>query len=933
MALPTPTMTGQVPVVNGDFESGNTGWTVTGTANIVNESQIAGNWCIKTQAAGEFPDGFCVNDTRYPVTPGQSISLNATAQMTTGTPGTGAFVSLAWFTANGDILSYSSAPITNRQQVGNAQFTSSITAAAPPGAAYVAPRGAMNTSNSATVSTIYMDNFSWNYVAGANIQLTAPATRQYSNEEQIPYRISYSIAGGSATITQVEYFYQTYDVGTDTYNDPVSVAVVTTDPFAFNAPPMAAGQYGAYAVATLSTGLQITTNSRIFTVGTVVPVTREYKASNSYTYLGGENILQLGAGLPSTALVTGVEVELTYSLQVLVRAKDKDVTNIAQFTPSVAFDVINDGVFETVLMSKAGGQYTILGSPSNVSIPVEQSAFTVAEQGVADGEYLWTVYTGGGGTATVGGEEELFNLGAVPASDFLDYAFGVRFYPTVVAKPAYAAEGDCVVRVMINAMKIRVYFDAGSVEYYFASPDKTQVLKGTLVAYNVADGDFQNGDASGTLQLAPFLEQIDGTQTWIGDDWTIHSGYPVTDRNQIGTVAIRGRNDGVGMEYNSLPGQDMIYDNRSRYVFITANFYGDINLESIYGANGLGRAFAYNGENFYKIYTQPDPDKDMPRHVAFHHTHLALGYYDGRVDISVVGEPYNFSGLDGASSWAIGDSVTGLLPLTGAILGVFCKKSIVGISGTTVDNFATQTLSPSLGAVEYTITNMGYPVYANAYGVYTLSQTQQYGDYLGTPLSQQVSPWLRPRLIRKYTSNKEVVVAWPVRSKNQYKLAFSDGYVMSMTMNYGQQSSPTFSKQMYFLRPEEATVLLFADAIDPIYLQESLYPIAISSELDDSGEERIHVAHRWPREQTAPNPAIVFINNGSINSIENAPPWFVTGVDFTMHFNDEDWTATWDPELSRWDVSPTDLTGFEDVPGTLTQDGNTADIVVTWSWD
>src|SRR5690606_37814104 len=131
--------------------------------------------------------------------------------------------------------------------------------------------------------------------------------------------------------------------------------------------------------------------------------------------------------------------------------------------------------------------------------------------------------------------------------------------------------------------------------------------------------------------------------------------------------------------------------------------------------------------------------------------------------------------------------------LSGTILGVYGTKSITGISGTTVDNFATQTISPNIGATEYTVTDMGFPVHANTYGIYTLSQVQQYGDYMGTPMSVDISPWLRPRLIRKVTSDKEVVCAWPVRSKNQYRLAFSDGYVVSMPLN--GQAVPTFSFQ------------------------------------------------------------------------------------------------------------------------------------------
>lgn len=904
MALPTPTPSGPVALINPGFETGDaTGWTLGPNTAIATDDVFAGTYSIKFTGTAGLTQTF--QATTYPTYPGMPLTISVQYQQGAASSGHNtAKVGVKWYDSANQLISQVDGNTVTGGS-GGAWNASNLSTVAPAGAAFFAIGITVNRTNG---NPSWADNFTWNYAFSYSAVLDQPGI-EYTNVDLVPIRITIT-KNGTANVTNVQYYYMTEVAGI--FVDPTLIVTLTDAPYAYNAPAFANGTYGIYGVVSLDNGATITTNSRIFVVGAApTPLTREYKASNSYTYLGGENILNLGAGLPSTAIVTGVEVELTYALQVLVRAKDKDVTDIDQFTPSVAFDVINDGVFETVLMSKSGGNYTILGSPDSVNIPIEQSAFTVTEQGVADGTHLWTVYSGASGTATVGGEEELFNLGSVPATDFLDYAFGVRFYPTVVAKPAYAADGDCVVRVFINAMKIRVYFDAGSVEYYFASADKTQVLKGTLVAYNVADGDFRNGDASGTLQLSPILELIDGTQTWIGDDWTIHSGYPVTDRNQIGEVAepdasYQGHTI-VGMKYNDLPGQDQVYNNRSRYVFITANFYGDLNLESIYGANGYGRGFAYNGRDFYKIYTQPEAEKDKPRHVAFHHTHLALGYGEGRVDISVVGEPFNFSGLDGASSWAIGDSVTGLLPLSGAILGVFCKKSIVGISGTTVDNFATQTLSPSLGAVEYTITNMGYPVYANAYGIYTLSQTQQYGDYLGTPLSQQVSPWLRPRLIRKYTSDKEVVVAWPVRSKNQYKLAFSDGYVLSMTMNYGQQSSPTFSKQKYFLRPDDVDV-----EVPDIYAQESLYPIAISSELDDSGEERIHVAHKI--KEVPPDSTFIFMVNGQhgIEYPDPMPPWFVN-ADYQL----EDPNNPGDPDFTIymiWDDG-LDLFSIDDPPG------------------
>lgn len=837
MALPTPTPSGPVTLINPGFETGDaTGWILGPNTSIQTDDKFAGVYSIRFNNSGNVQTR-TVQDAIYPCYPGMALTVSVQYQQGAASRGHNpGWVILQYFDASGNLLNETTGTIVNDGS-GGAWHASNLTMQVPGGATHFKLGILVNRTNN---SASWADNFTWNYSFKYTAVLDSPGI-EYTAADTIPCRVTIT-KDGTANVVNVQYWRQTLVSGV--YGDPQLLGTIADAPYAFNAPAMPTGTYAIYAIVTLDNGSTITTNSRSFAVGAApVAVTREYKASNSYTYMVGEGIVGLGAGLPSNAVVTGVEVEINYALDLLVRSKDQNITAPNQFTSAVVFSAVTGGVFETTLMSKSNGQYSVVGSPTTSNVTIEQPDFSIIEDAVADGEYRWTVYrTDSNQTVSIGGENSAFNVDNLSAADFLDYAMGVRFYPTLGTKPDYAAGGDACVRVKINSWKIKVFFDAGSVEYYFASPDKSQVLKGTLVAYNVTDGDFRNSDATGELQLAPELEQMDGTQVWIGSDWTIHSNYPPADNNKIGDVTSQEApyDPTVGMSYNSLPGQDTVYNNRSRYVFITANFYGDIELESMYGTNGADRAFAYNGRNFYKIFTQPAIEKDRPRHVAFHHSHLALGYEDGRVDISVVGEPFNFTGLDGASSWAIGDSVAGLLPLSGAILGVFCKKSIVGISGTTVDNFATQTLSAKLGAVEYTVADMGFPVYANAYGVYTLAQTTDYGDFLGSPLSQSVSPWLRPRLIRRATSDKEVVVAWPVRSKNQYKLAFADGYVLTMSMNYGTQSSPTFSKQKYFITDDSADYSAVS-----MYEYPSIYPIAISSELDDSGEERIHVAHRW----------------------------------------------------------------------------------------
>ncbi|UFK09600.1 hypothetical protein [Xanthomonas phage DES1] len=842
MALPTPTPTGQVAIPNAGFESGNVSWTVSGSAAIVNESPIAGGWSAKAQGAGEASDGSVRHNQFFPVIPGQGIALNAIGKMTEGTPGTSIQLFLQWYDSNQSVISTSNGSLVNRQQVGDKNSTVSANGVAPSNAAYVRPLGAMNVSRGTTNNIIFLDSFSWDYAFGAAFVLTAPANQTYEANEQIPYRLTSSL-NGQVGITSVSYYYQTQNSSTDEYENETLVATVTDAPYSFNAPALSIGSYAAYARVNLSNGLQVVSNIRLFDVGAATPPeTREFKASNSYTYLIGENIADLSSGVPATAIVTGAEILLTYSLEIISRTKDLGIEDPLQANPFTAFDILQGASVEATLLNKQGQTYSILGGAQSANVLINRNDFTLIESAVSEGK-SYKHYVGPSATTSVGGENSLFNLGSTDASTFLTNAIGIRFIPTIAAKPAYADSGDAVVRFKLDNWKIRVYFDAGSVEYYFASPDKTQVIKGQLAAANIDDGSLKTGDASGAMQLLADLEVVTGTQSWIGDDWTIHSFYPPTSANQIGEVAQRTDPvQSLGMKYNGLPSQDAIFYNRSRYEFITANFYGDESLDATYGVTGLSRAFCYNGEFFYKIQTQPELAKDMPRHVAFHHTHLALGFQEGRVDISVVGQPYNFDGALGASSWAIGDSVVGLTRLPGAMLGVFGSKSISGISGTTVDNFATQTISPNIGAIEYTVADMGFPVYANAYGIYTLSQTNQYGDYLGNPLSQAISPWLRPRLVRKFASAKEVVVAWPVRSKNQYRLGFSDGYVLSMTMNYGTQSTPTFSKQKYFItEPDEDPVIENYTLLE----YPAIYPIAVSSELDDSGEERIHIAHYW----------------------------------------------------------------------------------------
>lgn len=771
-----------VVIVNSDFESGATGWTLAGPWSVVNTGGFSGTWQAQfnTSFSG---NADIINTAYYPCSPGVNITAQCmVAQGASASGNAGAWVNLYFYDEDQILLDVQDGNHVTSSS-GATWKPSSVNGVAPVNTAYV--RIGATGFRSGNNDAFWIDTFTWNLETNRTVALVSPPNNSTFQEGTVvPFKVA--LGGTNPPIVSVEYF-----------RGITSLGVGTVGPdYTFNKSDIPVGSYSITAVGKDINNNLYTSPAFNLTITATPFDTREFKASNAYTKLVFENISGLTANMPVTALVTGIEFICDYRLNALIRAKDLGVTDPTLANEQVAFDIVSEGVLEATLLNKDGTDYTIEGTAMTATVPVTRSDFTISETGTSEGK-KWVVMQSTPFSETFGAQSSLFGLTPMAAADFAERSIGFRFYPELNAKPAYADSGDACFRFLLDKVRVRVYFDAGSAEYYFASPDKTKVIKGELVSSSIYSGNLKTEDATGELQLKPTLTIMNGTQTYIGGDWTIHAAYPPTDLNQIGEVTPVPEGTNVGMAYNGLPSYTAVTENRSRYVFITANFFADRALDSIYGAHGLPRAFAYNGDFFYKIATQPDPEKDSPRHVAYHHAHLALGFDEGRVDMSVVGQPYNFDGALGASSLSVGDKVTGLLPLSGTILGVFGSKSIWGISGTTVDNFSTQVLSPNIGAIEYTVCDMGEPVYANAYGIYTLSQTQRYGDYLGTPMSADVSPWLRPRLVRKYTSDKEVVVAFPVRAKNQYRLAFSDGYVLSMTLN--GQTVPTFSFQNYYI--------------------------------------------------------------------------------------------------------------------------------------
>jgi hypothetical protein len=311
------------------------------------------------------------------------------------------------------------------------------------------------------------------------------------------------------------------------------------------------------------------------------------------------------------------------------------------------------------------------------------------------------------------------------------------------------------------------------------------------------------------------------------------------------------------MGYNGLDSYTALEEEGSRYQIISANFYSDEAWEGIYGVSGAGRAWYFDGNYFSRIYAIPldvedSERKDKPRSICNYRYHLALGYRSGSVLFSVIGEPENFSGVEGAAEVGIGDRVTGIFPLPGQYLAVFCENSIWGIAGKTTSEFSLENISPYSGAIEYSIVAIGdKPIYCDTMGISTLEQSDKYGNFLGTRLSHKISPWLLPRLTglnkRNFGVNTSgLITAYAVRAKNQYRLWFKDGYQLVLSF-VGPEQEPQFTFMRYLFggtdaggtRPE--TIL--QNITDNVYLS------AIDSDVDRYGNEQVIAAFDLKRSE------------------------------------------------------------------------------------
>ena len=246
-----------------------------------------------------------------------------------------------------------------------------------------------------------------------------------------------------------------------------------------------------------------------------------------------------------------------------------------------------------------------------------------------------------------------------------------------------------------------------------------------------------------------------------------------------GEVLTFGGNDSV-----TLVGDPVIpkFAPNGSFEFVNYNFYGRSNMLRMYGVNGVGQSFMFDGDNIHFIAT--GTPEDTPNHIFAHKKHLFLSFKGGSIQHSTLGEPLIFNAILGASEIAIGDECTGFANVPGDTLAIFGKNKIDLLYGTSTADWNLKNYSIDAGAVTGSIQSITTPYFLGNRGLKTLNTTQEYGDFSMNTVSQKV----KPKMVQlQGLLNCSI----RVRKKDQYRAFFNNKTILNFAFESGKVAGIT----------------------------------------------------------------------------------------------------------------------------------------------
>lgn len=287
----------------------------------------------------------------------------------------------------------------------------------------------------------------------------------------------------------------------------------------------------------------------------------------------------------------------------------------------------------------------------------------------------------------------------------------------------------------------------------------------TVKKISVVSGAYSTSNAAGYLTI------LSNTGTWTDNEEIQVNGVKralVQGSTQPSTYTV-ATTQGTAYTQTIQPG--------GSYNFVNYNFIGDGSDDKMYVANGVDKAFEWDGTTFVKVRT--GTETDTPENVKVFKQHLFLSFPNGSLQHSSLGFPTTWSTTLGASEIVVGDSITGLSVESKDAFIIFGRNNMYVLYGTSINDWNLTQFYTGTGAVSRTIEKMLTTIFLDDRGIVSIGTTLNYGDFKQAVISQKVDP-----LIQKYKD--KVVTSLRVRDKNQYRLYFNDKTGITMTFINGK---------------------------------------------------------------------------------------------------------------------------------------------------
>lgn len=201
----------------------------------------------------------------------------------------------------------------------------------------------------------------------------------------------------------------------------------------------------------------------------------------------------------------------------------------------------------------------------------------------------------------------------------------------------------------------------------------------------------------------------------------------------------------------------------------------------IYGADGVNRMWEFDGTAIVPLNTGVTPD--MPRHPRVFKEHLFC-CFSAVLKHSGINTPYNWSVAAGGAEYRCGGTINALLRQPGnqavGAMSISLDTGTEMFYGTSAADFEKVTFEESSGGVPYGAQSLGgQSVIFGAIGVTTIAATQNFGNFSPSSLTLAIRPFTQ---VRRNQCTGSLVN----REKSQYRVFFSDGYGLFMTIVNGK---------------------------------------------------------------------------------------------------------------------------------------------------